>query len=64
MNTIVRNKLGEVDSGDVPFCDDLAQFERDYLRLTHKAAETCLNHDLSDHLVIGTSASIRSLTAP
>ncbi len=58
VNTIVRNKLGEVNSCDVPFCDDLAQFERDYLRLTRKAAETCLNHDLSDHMVIGTSAIV------
>ncbi len=55
-SSIVRNKLGEVNSCDVPFCDDLAQFERDYLRLTRKAAETCLNHDLSNHMVIGTSA--------
>lgn len=31
VNTIVKNKTGEVRSCDVPFSDDLARFNADYL---------------------------------
>ena len=58
VNTIVKNKNGEVSSCDVPFSDDLAQFNADYLRLTRAATESCENHDLTDSMVIGTSAII------
>lgn len=56
VNTIVKNKNGEVSSCDVPFSTDLAQFNADYLRLTRAVAERCENHDLPDSMVIGTSA--------
>ena len=58
VNTIVKNKTGEVTSCDVPFSTDLAQFNADYLRLTREAAESCENHDLPDSMVIGTSAIV------
>ena len=58
VNTIVKNKTGEVSSCDVPFSNDLAQFSADYLRLTREAAERCENHDLTDRMVIGTSAIV------
>ena len=58
VNTIVKNKTGEVSSCDVPFSDSLAQFNADYLRLTCQVAETCKNHDLTDSMVIGTSAIV------
>ena len=58
VNTIVKNKNGEVSSCDVPFSDDLTQFNADYLRLTHEVAESCQNHDLTDSMVIGTSAIV------
>lgn len=58
VNTIVKNKNGEVSSCDVPFSESLAQFKSDYLRLTKQVAETCINHDLTDSMVIGTSAII------
>ena len=58
VNTIVKNKTGEVSSCDVPFSDDLARFNADYLRLTRAASESCENHDLTDSMVIGTSAII------
>ena len=58
VNTIVKNKTGEVSSCDVPFSDDLARFNADYLRLTRAATESCENHDLTDSMVIGTSAII------
>ncbi|MCM1109286.1 MAG: CatA-like O-acetyltransferase, family 2 [Clostridium sp.] len=56
VNTIVVNSQGEVNSCDVPFSDDLAIFNSDYLRLTRQVAESCKNHDLPDCMVIGTSA--------
>ena len=57
VNTIVANSAGEVSSCDLPFSEDLAQFNRDYLRLTKQVAESCTDHDLSaGSMVIGTSA--------
>ena len=58
VNTIVKNKTGEVTSCDVPFSMDLAQFSADYLRLTRSVAESCENHDLPGSMVIGTSAIV------
>lgn len=58
VNTIVKNKNGEVSSCDIPFSESLAQFNSDYLHLTKQVAETCTNHDLTDSMVIGTSAII------
>ncbi len=56
VNTIVANSQGEVSSCDVPFSNDLATFNSDYLRITRQVAETCENHDLTERMVIGTSA--------
>ena len=58
VNTIVKNRLGEVSSCDVPYSDDLARFNSDYLRLTRHVAEDCKSHDLTESMVIGTSAII------
>ena len=58
VNTIVKNRTGEVSSCDVPFSDSLAAFNADYLRLTRGTAERCENHDLPDCMVIGTSAIV------
>ena len=58
VNTIVKNKTGEVSSCDVPFSSSLVQFNADYLQLTHAVAENCENHDLTDSMVIGTSAIV------
>lgn len=55
---LVKNKTGEVSSCDVPYSDDLRQFERDYLRLTTQVTENCLNHDIHDKIVFGTSAVV------
>ena len=56
VNTIVANSEGEVSSCDIPFTADLRQFNADYMRLTRQVAETCRNHDLTESMVIGTSA--------
>ncbi len=56
VNTIVTNREGEVSSCDIPFCDDLSLFNQHYLQLTMQVADSCVNHDLTDSMVIGTSA--------
>ncbi len=56
VNTIVRNKDGEVSSCDIPFNSNLEVFNADYLRLTQQVAQSCENHDIYDSMVIGTSA--------
>ena len=59
VNTIVKNKTGEVSSCDILYTDDLEVFNRDYLRYTAQVAETCQDRDLSEAcMVIGTSAII------
>ena len=59
VNTIVKNKEGEVSSCDIRFTDDLERFNSQYLEYTSKVAESCQDRDLSDEcMVIGTSAII------
>ena len=59
VNTIVKNKIGEVSSCDILYTDDLEKFNRDYFKYTVQAAETCQDRDLSSEcMVIGTSAIV------
>ena len=59
VNTIVKNKTGEVSSCDILFADDLEKFNEDYLTYTRQVAETCQDRDLSKNsMVIGTSAIV------
>ena len=59
VNTIVKNKTGEVSSCDILFNDDLRKYNEDYLKYTSQVAESCLDHDLSENsMVIGTSAIV------
>lgn len=56
VNTIVKNREGEVSSCDILYNSDLACFNSDYLKYTARVAQTCENRDLTDSMVIGTSA--------
>lgn len=56
VNTIVKNKDGEVSSCDILYNDDLTQFNHDYLKYTSQVAKTSENRDLTESMVIGTSA--------
>jgi chloramphenicol O-acetyltransferase type A len=59
VNTIVKNKTGEVSSCDILYTDDLEKFNQDYLKYTSQVAETCQDRDLSSEcMVIGTSAIV------
>lgn len=59
VNTIVKNKTGEVSSCDILYSDDLEIFNREYLEHTVRVAQSCEDRDLSEScMVIGTSAII------
>ena len=59
VNTMVKNKTGEVSSCDIAYTDDLEQFNADYLKHTRQTAECCTDRDLSaEYMVIGTSAIV------
>ena len=59
VNTIVKNKTGEVSSCDILFNDNLSDFNAEYLKYTSEVASTCQDRDLSENsMVIGTSAII------
>ena len=61
VNTIVKNRRGEVSSCDILYADDLDVFNRDYLQHTAQVAENCTDRDLSDGcMVIGTSAIVET----
>ena len=59
VNTIVKNRDGEVSSCDILYSGDLEQFNREYLQYTTQVARTAQDRDLSeDSMVIGTSAIV------
>ena len=60
INVIVENSKGGISSCDIPFTDDLQQFNRYYLSLTAQAANECKSSFLDEHMVIGTSAMIQT----
>ena len=57
INTIVMTKNGGINTCDIPFSDDIHQFEADYLRLTQLAQTSADDVVLGDgYMVIGSSA--------
>ena len=59
VNTIVKNKDGEVSSCDILFSGDLEQYNQEYLKYTAQVAASSQDRDLSeDSMVIGTSAIV------
>ena len=56
VNVIVLNDKGGITSCDVPYSEDIRQFNADYLKVTSMAAKTCKSTSLEDAMIIGTSA--------
>ena len=56
VNVIVMNEKGGLNTCDVPYFEDLRQFNADYLEMTSQVAKTCKNSSLEDSMIIGTSA--------
>lgn len=56
INVIVTNEKGGISLCDIPFSDDIRQFNADYLALTCECAKSCKNTSLEDCMIVGTSA--------
>ena len=56
VNTIIKNKNGEISSCDILFNDQLETYNQQYLDYTSQVFQTCIDRDLSEEsMVIGTS---------
>ena len=60
INVIVNNKDGGINSCDIPFSDDIRQFNRNYMELTEQVARECKSSFLEDHMIVGTSAMVQT----
>ena len=60
INVVVRNRKGGINSCDIPFSNDIQQFNRDYLQSTAKVAEQCESSFLEGYMIVGTSAMIQT----
>lgn len=58
VNVIVNNKKGGINSCDIPFCEDIKEFQDKYSVLTQSASDSCESSFVDDAMVIGTSAMI------
>ena len=60
INVIVENIQGDISSCDIPYSDDLEQFNHDYQELTAQAASECKSTFLEDYMIIGTSTLVQT----
>ena len=60
INVVVRNSKGGINSCDIPYSEDLQQFNRDYMELTTKVAAECQSSFLDGYMIVGTSAMIQT----
>ena len=60
INVIVNNSKGGINSCDIAFNEDIAQFTNDYNRLTAQVAKECCSSFLEDYMIVGTSAMIQT----
>lgn len=58
VNTIVKNRNGEISSCDILYTEDLEEYNGRYLKYTSLAADSCEDIDQTDSMVIGTSAVV------
>ena len=57
---IVNNRKGGINSCDIPFTEDLAQFVDAYNTLTVQTMEKCESAFLDDYMIVGTSAMVQT----
>ena len=58
INVIVNNVKGGINSCDIPYTDDIEQFNADYATLTKTASTECKSIFNEEHMIVGTSAMI------
>lgn len=56
VNVVVLNEKGGITLCDVPYSEDISQFNADFLEVTSLAAKTCKSTSQEDAMIIGTSA--------
>lgn len=57
VSVVTATRDGGISTCDIPFSEDLPQFNRNYLALTGRVRDTCRPYSLDDdRMVIGTSA--------
>lgn len=56
INVIVKNNKGGINSCDIPFTDNIQQFNSDYLELTGETRISCKSIFVEGRMIIGTSA--------
>ena len=60
VNVIVPNVEGGINSCDIPYCQDLSQFDQSYFALTRAASQQCRSSFLPESIIIGTSALVQT----
>ena len=58
INVIVNNVKGGINSCDIPYTDDIEQFNADYTTLTKTASTECKSIFNEEHMIVGTSAMV------
>lgn len=59
VNVIVANEKGEINSCDIPYLADLEDFRQTYRELTKQVRQTCMDYEIEDHMIVGTSSLIK-----
>ena len=60
VNVIVQNKNGGINSCDIPFSENLEEFNRNYHSFSKRAASECKSIFNEDYMIVGTSAMIQT----
>ncbi len=60
INVIVNNSKGGLNSCDIAYTDDVAQFAKEYNLLTAQVSTQCKSSFLEDCMIVGTSAVIET----
>ena len=59
VNVIVANEKGGINSCDIPMADKLEEFNQLYVQLTEQVRRACTDHEITDHMMIGTSSLVK-----
>lgn len=59
VNVIVANVKGGINSCDFPFEPELDRFRDIYQKLTEQVRQTCTDHEIQDHMIVGTSSLVK-----
>ncbi len=59
VNAIIANQQGGISSCDIPFDEDLDTFNASYQTLSEMVRISGKDHEIVDHMIVGTSALIR-----